>query len=210
MGFSDQFGKFLMGDWKGIGKGGQNEGSFQFDNWGEGLTQLGKQLLGWVATAVGGTEGMGALGGLFGGGGAATGEGGAEAGSSGFMSNLSEGLSGLWDKAGSGLDSIWDKLGPKLSGTETNVTGGSSQLYPGGSPENFAGSGMGTWEQPGGMSLSSLSDMMQQMGGQKNQSGGGGSQSLEPLYKLLEATKRSAEDSRTANIQPLPPMRSMF
>ena len=188
MGLEEQFGKLMFGDWAGLGKGGRNKGSFEFNSWGEGLTQLAKQLIGWVGTAVGGTEAMGGIGALFEGGGAAEG-----GGAGGFMSDLGEGLSGLWDKAGSGLSG--------LSGEETDFLSGLGD--------------MSGWEESGsgGSKLSSLSDLLSQMGGQKNQSGGGGgggNQSLEPLYKLLEATKRSAEDPRTATIQPLPPMRSMF
>jgi hypothetical protein len=191
MGFADQFGKFLMGDWKGIGKGSQNEGSFQFDNWGDGLIQLAKQLVGWTALAEGGTEGMGALGSLLSGGGGA-----------GGSSSLSSGLSSLWDKAGSGLSGLWDKFG---SGTgQTPLTGEETSFLSGlGDMSGWEESGSG-----GGMSISKLSDMLKGMGGQQKQSGGG-NQSLEPLYRLLEATKQG-QNVPPAPIQPLPPMRSMF
>ena len=167
MGLEEQFGKLMFGDWAGLGKGGRNKGSFEFNSWGEGLTQLAKQLIGWVGTAVGGTEAMGGIGALFEGGGAAEGGGGAGR----FMSDLGEGLSGLWDKAGSGLSSMWDSAGNSFSGT------GNKSALTGEETSFLSGLGdMSGWEESGsgGSKLSSLSDLLSQMGGQKNQSGGSG------------------------------------
>jgi hypothetical protein len=100
----------------------------------------------------------------------------------GLWDNVGSGASSLWDKVGSGANSLWDKLGPEL---------------------NPVGAG----GDSGGMGISQLSDMLKGMGSQQNQSGG--NQSLEPLYRLLEATKQG-QNVPPAPIQPLPPMRSMF
>jgi len=107
-----------------------------------------------------------------------------------------------WDKAGSGLSGLWDKFG---SGTgQTPLTGEETSFLSGlGDMSGWEESGSG-----GGMSISKLSDMLKGMGGQQKQSGGG-NQSLEPLYRLLEATKQG-QNVPPAPIQPLPPMQSMF
>ena len=115
---------------------------------------------------------------------------------------------GLYAILGSLLAKGGAALGSTLGGTETNVTGGSSQLYPGGNPENFAGAGQ-AWSEPGKMDISQLASLLKGMGGQKGS--GGGEQSLDPLYRLLESTKRNSQQSQQApTIQPLPPMQSIL
>jgi hypothetical protein len=91
---------------------------------------------------------------------------------------------------------------------------GAEYLAPsGGSPplDPIGAGGDPAWSEPksGGMDISQLASLLKGMGGQKGS--GGGEQSLDPLYRLLESTKRNSQQSQQApTIQPLPPMQSIL
>jgi hypothetical protein len=179
-----------MGDWKNIGNTKQNEGSFQFTDWGTGLAQLAKQLSAMGATAYGGGSLMGAIGGA--GGSAAAG--GSEMGS-------------LF--SGSEMGSLFSGLGDTTADMSFGLSGSSG--LSGLELEELAGTGMGDWVTDGtsgkGM-MSKLGSLLSSQAGNKvgnNQSSG---MDWSQLRALLQTMQNN--NSSTPSIQPLSPMRSII
>jgi len=183
--FNAQLGKFLFGDWKNLGNTKQNEGSFQFTNWGDGLAQLAKQLTAMGSVAYGGGSLMGALGG-------------------GSGSSAASSLGGL------DMGSLFSGLGDTTA--DISSSSGLSSGLSGLELEELAGTGMGDWVTDGttgssGM-MSKLGSLLSKQAGNSTSNKQSSGMDWSQLRALLQSMQ--SNNSSTPSIQPLSPMRSII